>query len=947
MKIPFKECLIALTISTSLFAQVTTVRGKIVESNGMAPVPNVTVQIANSNVTTISDALGLFTALGSELPLGEQVLVVSKLGYVTRQIRIIIQHNKTINLDPLLFELDLSEIESHIGVISLSDAELDNDDGSSFAISGLLQASRDVFLNAAAFDFSATFFRPRGLDNAYGKVLINGIEMNKVYTGRPQWANWGGLNDAQRNREFTRATKANDYTFGDVAGTTNIIMRASQYRKGGRVSYASANRSYLGRIMGSYNSGLLANGWAYSFLVSRRYGEEGFIEGTPYDANSFFVSVEKKLNEAHSVNLTAIYTPNRRGRASPLTQEVFDLKGNKYNPNWGFQNGKMRNSRIREIQEPLVMLNHYWSITPSFSINSNIGFQMGSIGNSRIDNGGTRLVVVEGEESFLGGARNPYANYYQRLPSFFLQETNPTSIDYQLAYAAEKEFLRDGQLDWQELYSANTNLVNQANGGNSIYALQEDVIEDSQFSINSIVRTTLSENTILNGTISYRKLHSQNYAQIIDLLGGSGYLDIDFFAEEGIDGIVGDKAQSDLRNRNRIVQKGERYKYNYDLNADKLSGFVQVQFVYHKIDFYLAAIAAQTSYQRVGLYENGNFPGLLSFGNSEKLNFTTYGAKGGLTYKVTGKHLIDVNASYHTKAPNLRNSFPNARQNNSVTSSIGAEVIQNADASYIFRSPWVKARITGFYNTIENETDVNFFFTQSAQGKNDGNAFVQEVLTGINTNRFGGELGIEALPIPTFKIKAAASVGQYRYTNNPKLYLTSDDFKNPLFFGDGTTKLANYHVAGGPERAYQLGFEYRDPEFWWVGVTTNYFSKAYIDVSSLRRSDAFNLDQDGQPFVDYDFDVARKLLAQEELDAYFLVNLVGGKSWRLKGYYIGFFASVNNVLNQEYTTGGFESSRYADYRKVLEDQNRTTPIFGSRYFFGNGTTYYVNAYIRF
>jgi len=52
-------------------------------------------------------------------------------------------------------------------------------------------------------------------------------------------------------------------------------------------------------------------------------------------------------------------------------------------------------------------------------------------------------------------------------------------------------------------------------------------------------------------------------------------------------------------------------------------------------------------------------------------------------------------------------------------------------------------------------------------------------------------------------------------------------------------------------------------------------------------------------------------------------------------------------LDQEYKTGGFEDSRLADYRKVREDRNRDTPIFGNRYFFGLGTTYYVNFYVRF
>ncbi len=47
--------------------------------------------------------------------------------------------------------------------------------------------------------------------------------------------------------------------------------------------------------MGTYNSGLNKNGWAYAVSAARRFGEGGYQDGTLYDSNSFFASVEKKL----------------------------------------------------------------------------------------------------------------------------------------------------------------------------------------------------------------------------------------------------------------------------------------------------------------------------------------------------------------------------------------------------------------------------------------------------------------------------------------------------------------------------------------------------------------------------------------------------------------------------------------------------------------------------
>ena len=949
-KIIFTLCVASL-MSFTLLAQDAVIKGRVVDTNSSEAIPSVEIRILSSDYNTQTDEKGMFLITSNTLPQGEQILVISKPNYITQSIPITIQNGETINLDPIIMDLDLTELESQIGVITLSDNELDGDlGGAATNVSGLLQASRDVFLSAAAFDFSATFFRPRGLDNANGKVLINGIEMNKQFNGRPQWGDWGGLNDVQRNREFTMGLKANDYTFGDLAGTTNMVMRASKYRKSSRVSYAAANRSYNGRIMASYHSGLSKTGWAYSFLASRRFGNEGYIDGTLYDANSFFASVEKKINNAHSLNFTAFYTPNRRGRSTAITQEVKDLKGIQYNPNWGYQDGNIRNSRVRNIKEPVFMLNHYWKINDKTNLNTNASYQTGSIGNTRVDQGGTRLVIIEGQEAYIGGGRNPLGNYYQRLPSYFLQDPNPTPGDFQNAYLAQQEFVNNGQLDWESLYRANA--LSTATGGNSIYAIQEDRIDDTQLTVNTIFDTQISDNILLNASINYRNLKSENFAEVKDLLGGTGFLDVDFFAESEdgeVDFSVGDVAQSDLRNRNRIAKVGDRYKYNYEINADVLSGFAQAQFKYNRVDFYLGTSITNTNYQRNGLFENGNYQGAESFGKGEKQSFTDFSFKGGATYKITGRHLIDVNLGSLSKAPTIRNTFTNARQNNNVTIGLESEKIQNIDIGYIYRSPIVKARLTGFYSNFSNGTDLGFYFTENLGGLGlEQDAFIQEVMTNVGKQHIGAELGIEAQVTPTIKLKGAASVGQYTFNNNPNLYITSDDLDGPITFGDGTTKLKNYHVAGGPERAYQVGFEYRDPKFWWVGLTTNYFSNAYVDVNNLSRSDNFTTDFDGQPFNDYDPEVANELLKQEKFDDYVLVNIVGGKSWKINQYYVGFFATINNALDQEYITGGFEQGRKSNYRDLKEDRSRENgSVFGSRYFFGTGASYYVNVYVRF
>lgn len=914
------------------------ITGIVLDANTDDAIQNVLVSVAgNNNKEVVTDAAGAFKL--TDVAAGEVDIVFTKDGYAILRMPVTVTDGQTLDLGTILLK---KFIQEDVTLITLTDDELNDDSTAADNISGLLQSSRDVFLRTAAFEFGATFFRVRGLDSENGTVLINGIEMNKAFNGRPQWSNWGGLNDVVRNQELTNGLSASDYTFGGILGTTNISTRASQYREGGRVTYSSSDRSYTNRLMASYSSGLLESGWAYTISAGRRWGDEGFNDATFYDANSLFLSVEKQINDKHSLNFTGIYAPNRRGLSSANTQEVYDLKGIRYNEFWGYQDGEKRNSRVRRVIEPILMLNHYWDISENTTLNTNVAYQFGEQGRSRLDFGGTDIDPGSGFP--IGNAANPSPTYYQKLPSYFRRNFPDNPL---IAFQAQEAFVNGGQLDWNALYIANQN--NLAAGGNAVNIVYEDRADDRQFTANSILNTAINDNITLNANVNFTSLVSENFAEVVDLLGGTGYLDVDPFASDlNVDpGAV----QNDLNNPNRLVTEGDRFRYNFEIRSNTIGGFAQAQFKYKKVDFFVGASVKNTTYQREGLYRNGGFP-TNSFGKSEKLSFTGLGAKAGLTYKLTGRHLFDVNAGYLTKAPSIRNTFSNSRENNNVVPDITEEKITSFDASYIFRSPIVKARLTGYYTKMEDVNEISFFFADGIGG--DNQAFVQEILKGVDKQHIGGELGIEAQVTSTIKLKGVASIGQFTYANNPNLSVTTEDNLDARAAGFvdgrldfGEVSLKDYRIAGGPQRAFSVGFEYRDPDYWWFGATSNFFSNAYIDVSPLQRSSNFYTDFDGQVFNDYDPELARELLRQEEFDSYMLVNLVGGKSWKLGDYYVGFFASINNVFDKEYRTGGFEQGRNANFRELRDDSALETRVFGNRYWYGRGRTYFLNVYFRF
>ena len=118
-------------------------------------------------------------------------------------------------------------------------------------------------------------------------------------------------------------------------------------------------------------------------------------------------------------------------------------------------------------------------------------------------------------------------------------------------------------------------------------------------------------------------------------------------------------------------------------------------------------------------------------------------------------------------------------------------------------------------------------------------------------------------------------------------------------------------------------------------------------INDIKYGKNFYLAQDGLPFNDYNLNIAQDLLRQEKFDDYMVMNMIGGKSWRIDNYYVGFFASINNILNQKYRTGGFEQGRNANYQELLQDVNKPKRVFGPKYWYGRGTNYFLNLYFRF
>jgi len=891
------------------------IEGTVVKSLSNTPLESVLIRLTSDpDVFVYSDASGRFSLL---LEMKNNIVFQFVIDGFETQFVTVANKNESLFYMGTIVLLQKEEELIYSNTLELSDDDLlDNDIGGANVVTGLLQSSKDVFVRTAAFNFGQARFKIRGYDSREGTVLINGIKMNKIQTGRPNWSNWGGLNDVLRNFSFSYGIAPAAENFGSVLGVTNFKTNASEYRPGSAISYAASNGSYKGRFMMSHFTGVLKNNWSFAFSFSTRFASQGAIQGTNYSAYSGFISAEKRINETHRIGLTGIFAMNQRGKSSANTQEVLDLKGAKYNSYWGYQQGKRRNSRVQKVNEPVVMLFHQWTVNKSSQLKTSISYQFGSIGSSRLG---------------YANVNSPDPSYYKYLPSAPLKYD-----DFGEAYKLTENFVENGQINWSELYEINR--ITQ----NSSYYLYEDRTEDKQFSLRSTFKKGISLAWKIEGALGYRNLTSDNYAKVLDDLGGGGFLDVDSFEQ-------GDKAQNNLHTVNNLVGIGDAFSYDYKIDFSELEVFLQSSYILPKVEFVGALNFTKTAYQRTGNFKNGKYPDA-SLGTSSKMGFDDISAKLNTLCKFSGKHLLYGNIAFISRAPTLRNVYSNIRISNNATKNVTSEKIKTVDINYQYRAPRIKSRLTGYYSYFSKGSENSFLFAEGLKG--DNSDFVGQSLTNISKHHMGVELGIDVQLSSEISLNIVTAVGSYTYANNPNLKIETD-IEGAQGGELGESFIKGYHIGGSPEKAFSLGLNYRNPAYWWVAVNGNFLKDHYLSISPLLRTSNFYLDADGVPFTDEltGAQISKKkvseLLEQEKFDDLFLLNLVGGKSWKVRDTYMGLFLSLNNLLGEVYKTGGYEQSRKANFQELQEDTLLKQPQFGSKYWMQNGTSYYMILSVRF
>ncbi|MBR1632046.1 MAG: carboxypeptidase-like regulatory domain-containing protein, partial [Paludibacteraceae bacterium] len=317
---------IASMLCGTLAAQQAVLTGQLRSEADHQPIAGANVTLANQNISAITDADGTFRLIYLE-PITEEIIFSA--GNFLSQVKVVSLNPGNNELGDVLLKPDIQNEMQQDVILQLSENELDDDEGRSQNMSSTSSTQGDVFTNLTSYTFSPVRFRVRGYEQEHENYYINGIHFNSQERGNFSFSSLGGLNDASRNKDAAFGIEANNFTYGGIGSSTNILMQASRFARGWKVGLAGSNRNYKARAVATYGTGLMENGWALAASIAYRFSPyvdvKGIIgEGIRYNSLGYFFSAEKKIDDRSTLSFVTFGSPTERGQNAAVTQEVYD-----------------------------------------------------------------------------------------------------------------------------------------------------------------------------------------------------------------------------------------------------------------------------------------------------------------------------------------------------------------------------------------------------------------------------------------------------------------------------------------------------------------------------------------------------------------------------------------------------------------------------------------------
>ncbi len=925
-------------LGASVFAQ-GTISGVVVDADNQEPLAGARVVLKGTARGALSDLDGRFTI--SAQP-GEYEILISYIGYVD------LSQNATVTNGGVA---DLGTIRLNSSVVGLAEVEiiasLAIDRKTPVAVSTIsgekvaaqvgnqefpeiLRATPSIYVTKQGGGFGDSRINVRGFDQRNTAVMINGIPVNDMENGWVYWSNWAGLSDVTSTIQVQRGLGASKLAVAAVGGSINIVTNAADFKKGGAFSAGIGNDGYQ-KYSAVLSSGLTESGWAATAQMTHTRGD-GYVDGTAFQAYSYFLSVSKTFNNKHTLSFTGVGAPqwhHQRLAASnfdAITLQTFkdldteDYDGRKFNHSWGTLNGEEFNWRRNFYHKPKFFLNHYWNISDKTDLKTSAyasygrGGGTGPRGRLRTPGSvfdsfggfGTGTHDVNGQVRF-----DDLVAYHQGQAIDGWGQKIPASAGPQLG----------------KYVSSSDGRVNGSGDEGTGFIRRASMNSHNWYGVLSTLTHELSDDLTLVAGFDGRFYQGQHYRRLENLLGNDAYLsrsDVnnpENYITEASPANFGNFADNSFRDGNNVLN------YHNDGIVNWASLFAQLEYTKDNLTVFGAISGANQGFRRIDyfVYEDSD-PNQ----TSDWVNFLGGTVKGGANLNLNENMNIYVNGGLFSQQPIFDNVFVNFRNdiNSDYTDENGDPIspfeklfqtnqqVRAVEVGYGYRTSTFRANLN-LYNTFWG----NRQFSRSVQVQVNDTSIVDGLanFSDVAQRHQGIELELSWKPVYNLTLSGMVSLNSWEYADDFKA--TIQDLDNQQSLGESTIYGKGVKVGDAAQTTLNLNADYRILEGLSVYANWYYANNLYA---------AFNILED--KFLEGPGAQAVKL------PAYSLIDLGASYGFDAGPTRIIINGNVNNLLDTWYISELTTN--------IEEDLGNGTNLL-NRGFYGFGRTWNLSLKVRF
>ena len=687
----------------------------------------------------------------------------------------------------------------------------------------------------------------RGFNQRNVAVMLDGIPVNDMENGWVFWSNWFGLDLVTQTMQIQRGLGASKLSTPSIGGTINILTKGIDAKRGLKFKQEIGNDGYLRSTVGM-TSGRLANGFGISAAASYKQGD-GWVDGNFTKGFFYYLRIDKQLGNHmislsgfgapqehgqrsfseemglyHTKYATSLFkgsdelygsfVDHNQGR---ITDEEFntileknniselglndlslnDLNinfidttgeenyGLRYNPHWGYKDGKVYNTRKNYYHKPQFSLRHSWAVNDRVFWSNVAYLSIGTGGGTAPDGGLSRT------------------------------ETGEYDIDQAVESNQPGGFNPNG-------YS-NT-FIRSSNNDHFWYGLLS--------SINYKITPELT----FSGGVDARYYKGDHYRTVYDLLDGVGAQnqnENNFRIDRNTILEKGDKMTYD---NSGLVRWGGVFGL-IEYKIEKLSVFANVSTAmtgYSMIDYMKPKIVdlGDTSFL-VSYVDTISYGGQLYTLDSDEakdqqtdwINIQSYTFKTGAAYNINKNNSVFFNTGYISKAQRFNNVINSNRFGDKllVFNNYDNEKITAFELGYSFKSSVFSANLNSYYTVWKNKP-LDSPPTAALDPNDLDSDRIPYNVNGVNALHQGIELDFAFKPIKQLSLEGLVSVGDWKWTSADSAIIQLPNHNEEFEF-DAT----DVHVGDAAQLQFGGLIRYEPIKSLYFKLNATHFAKNYAN----------------------------------------------------------------------------------------------------------------------